>query len=410
MSLFQRLKAWWGGFTNVQAASPSPGATPSLPRHVLERAGQAGSESGASVDVAQSGPSRVAVGADRRRVRLALQGGGSHGAFTWGVLDGLLQRRDIDIEAISGTSAGALNAAVLATGWSRGGRVGAREALQGFWRDIADAGGGYLLPGQPGQLGAPFMDAVPGYDWASRVMRTLSPYDYNPLNLNPLREMLSRHVDEEALRNGPIRVFAAATMVRTGEPRVFSGASLGIEALLASACLPFLFQAVEIDGEAYWDGGYCANPALHPLLEPDADCDIVVVRLNPAHRDGVPRRSSEIMDRINEITFNSSLLAELRVIAQLDRLRRQVAPDDARAVEWRLHVIADDVELATLPASSRLRTDPGFVERLHGFGLAAFDRFLDVHGDAIGHRSSHVDVPRVHEDDARAGVRVNPAA
>src|SRR5690606_5980346 len=244
MSLFQRLKAWWGGFTNVQAASPAPGATPSLPRHVLERAGQAGSESGASVDVAQSGPSRVAVGADRRRVRLALQGGGSHGAFTWGVLDGLLQRRDIDIEAISGTSAGALNAAVLAPGGSRGGRGGAREALRGVWRDIADAGGGYLLPGQSGQLGASFMDAVPGYHWASRVMRTLSPYDYNPLNLNPLREVLSRHVDEEALRNGPIRVFAAATMVRTGEPRVFSGASLGIEALLASACLPFLFQAV----------------------------------------------------------------------------------------------------------------------------------------------------------------------
>src|SRR5690606_6559883 len=262
-------------------------------------------------------PSRVAVGADRRRVRLALQGGGSHGAFTWGVLDGLLQRRDIDIEAISGTSAGALNAAVLATGWSRAGRVGARAALRRFWRGFAHAGGGHLLPGQSGRLGAPFMDAVPGYDWASRVMRTLSPYDYNPLNLNPLREVLSRHVDEEALRNGPIRVFAAATAVRTGEPRVFGGASLGIEALLASACLPFLFQAVEIDGEAYWDGGYCANPALHPLLEPDADCDIVVVRLNPAHRDGVPRRSSEIMDRINEITFNSSLLAELRVIAQL---------------------------------------------------------------------------------------------
>ena len=411
MSLFHRLKAWWRGWTSAAATSAADDARLPSPGRVPEPHAAPANDVVACARPAQRRPLHAVAGPGPRRVRLALQGGGSHGAFTWGVLDGLLQRPDIDIEAISGTSAGALNAAVLATGWSRGGRDGAREALHGFWRDIADAGGGYLLPARSGQFGAPFsLDAVPGYDWASRVMRTLSPYDYNPLNLNPLRDVLARHVDEDALRNGPIRVFAAATVVRSGEPRVFSGAALGIEALLASACLPFLFQAIEIDGEAYWDGGYCANPALHPLLEPDADCDIVVVRLNPAHRDGVPRRSSEIMDRINEITFNSSLLAELRVIAQLDRLRRQAAPDDARAVEWRLHVIADDVELATLPASSRLRTDPGFVERLHGFGLAAFDRFLDAHGDAIGHRSSHVEVPRERDSDAQVGLRFDPAA
>src|SRR5690606_22661006 len=223
--LFHRLKTWWRGWMHARAASAARGARPSQPSGALEGA-QVSGDVGAC-EAMRPRPLRVDRSAGRRRVRLALQGGGSHGAFTWGVLDGLMQRRDIDIEAISGTSAGALNAAVLATGWSRGGRVGAREALQGFWRDIADAGGGYLLPGQSGQLGASFMDAVPGYDWASRVMRTLSPYDYNPLNLNPLREVLSRHVDEEALRNGPIRVFAAATVVRSGEPRVFSGASLG---------------------------------------------------------------------------------------------------------------------------------------------------------------------------------------
>ncbi|TWT17833.1 patatin-like phospholipase family protein [Luteimonas marina] len=392
MSLFQRLKTWWRrrwstrrGAAVVAASPPLPGPAPGV-----DAEPDAGDAARSPRPVPVASRRSTTTGNAPRRIRLALQGGGSHGAFTWGVLDGLLQRDDIGIDAISGTSAGALNAAVLATGWAQDGREGAREALQRFWRDIGNAGGSYLLPLQAPSFGPPFdLNAVPGYDWASRFLRTLSPYDYNPLNLNPLRDVLVRHVDEQALRDGPIRLFVTATAVRSGEPCVFSGAALGLDALLASACLPFLFQAVEIDGEAYWDGGYSGNPSIHPLVDPDADCDIVVVRLNPAHREGVPRRSTEIMDRINEITFNASLIGELRMIGQVGRLQRQVATDGVRGPEWRLHVIADDVDLATLPASSRLRTDPGFVERLHGFGLAAVARFLDAHGEAIGRYSSH---------------------
>lgn len=391
MSLFQRLKTWWRRRWPSRPGVAVEEASPSLPMPVPEvDAEPDAGDAVRSPRPAPVAPRRSAPGNAPRRIRLALQGGGSHGAFTWGVLDGLLQRGDIGIDAISGTSAGALNAAVLATGWARDGREGAREALQRFWQDIGNAGGSYLLPLQASSFGPPFdLQAVPGYDWASRFLRTLSPYDYNPLNLNPLRDVLVRHVDEQALRDGPIRLFVTATAVRSGEPHVFSGDALGLDALLASACLPFLFQAVEIDGEAYWDGGYSGNPSIHPLVDPDTDCDIVVVRLNPAHREGVPRRSTEIMDRINEITFNASLIGELRMIEQVGRLQRRAAPDGARGPEWRLHVIADDVDLATLPASSRLRTDPGFVERLHGFGQAAVARFLDAHGDAIGRRSSH---------------------
>ncbi|TYT25283.1 patatin-like phospholipase family protein [Luteimonas viscosa] len=338
-----------------------------------------------------------------RPIRLALQGGGSHGAFTWGVLDGLLQRDDLAIEAASGASAGALNAAVLACGWAKAGRQGAREALQAFWRDVGAAGGASLLPLQAPAFGPPFdLASVPGYDWASRFLRTLSPYDYNPLNLNPLRDVLLRHVDVDALREGPVRVFVTATAVRSGEARVFRGDALGIDALLASACLPFLFQAVEIDGEPYWDGGYSGNPSIHPLIEPGEECDIVVVRINPAHREGVPRRSTEIMDRIGEITFNASLIGELRMIAQLNRLQQRLASHGVRPAQCRLHVIADDVDLATLPASSRMRVDPAFVLRLHGLGEAAVAQFLEMHGDAIGARSSHS--PAGQEAQAEVGA------
>jgi NTE family protein len=335
---------------------------------------------------APSGPRALVAAPAVRPIRLALQGGGSHGAFTWGVLEGLLQRDDLAIESISGTSAGALNAAVLATGWAQGGRAGALGALQRFWQDIGAAGAARLplLPALPS--GALFDPAsMPGYEWASRFLRTLSPYDYNPFNLNPLREVLVRHVDPDALRDGPIRVFATATAVRSGEPRVFSGEALGIEALLASACLPFLFQAIEIDGEAYWDGGYSGNPSLHPLLDAGGDCDIVVVRINPAHRDGVPRRSVEIMDRISEITFNASLLGELRMIGHLNRLQRRIA-GDGDPPQCRVHVVADDVDLATLPAATRLHVDPAFVARLHALGQAAVAAFLQAQGDAIGRR------------------------
>lgn len=329
----------------------------------------------------------------RGRVRLALQGGGSHGAFTWGVLDALLERDDIEVDAISGASAGALNGAVLASGWARAGRSGARDALHAFWEDVALTGGhAWPFLQSPGSGQLLDFGALPGVDWATGFLRTLSPYAYNPLNLNPLRDLLERHVDVAALRDGPIRVFATATSVRTGEPRIFSGDALDVDALLASACLPFLFHAVKIGGEAYWDGGYSGNPSIHPLFDADADCDIVVVRINPAVRDGVPRTSADILDRINEITFNASLVGELRMIGQVERLRRQFAVAGQAMPRCRVHVLADDVDLATLPASSRMRVDASFVERLRGYGRAAADRFLAEEGRGIGRPSGgHAD-------------------
>lgn len=406
MSPFEQLLAWW------RRRRPRPGADASL--EPLPQAAAADDRPVQSVEVApevaEAGMSPVqdAVASDSRKVdrlqvittqqpwngkvRLALQGGGSHGAFTWGVLDRLLEEESLDIDAVSGSSAGALNAAVLATGWMRAGRQGARDALSAFWHDVGHAGALFsLFPLSNGKASALGFDALPGYDWGNNFLRTLSPYEFNPLNLNPLREVLSRHVELAAMREGDIRLFVTATAVQSGLPRVFHGEELGLDALLASACLPFLFQAVEIEGEPYWDGGYSSNPSLYSLISKHGDCDIIVVRINPARREGTPRRSSEIMDRVNEISFNASLIGELRAIAFVNRLLRKGELSSDRYRELRLHMIADDVDLAALPSSSKLKVDMAFLETLHGFGRAAAARFLDQHRDALGRRSS-VDV------------------
>ena len=317
------------------------------------------------------------------RIALALQGGGSHGAFTWGVLDRLLEDEQIEIAAISGTSAGALNAGVLASGYARGGRAQARASLDAFWRDVASAGAGF----------APY--AVTG------LSRAFSPYLVNPLDFNPLRDITRRHVDEAALGTGPIALFVTATAVRTGRARVFRGAELGVAALLASACLPFLFHAVEIGGQAYWDGGYSANPALAPLVELAPQHDIVLVKINPLVREGVPSSGIEIMDRASEITFNASLIAELRGVAFVSKLLREHRLSAAKYRDPRLHMIADDDGLAPFAASSKLNTDIAFLERLRELGRNAASRFLDAHRADLGRRSS-LDVERAFVDERPA--------
>ncbi len=322
---------------------------------------------------------------------LALQGGGSHGAFTWGVLDWLLEDEDLGIGGISGTSAGALNAAVLVSGWAQGGRQGARKALRSFW-DAIGRGGQVFAPLSLAQSRATRdnhnFDRLPGYQWLNLFLRTFSPYDFNPLNLNPLRDVLKDHIDEAALRSSPIQLFVAATSVRTGQARIFTGEDLSLDALLASACLPFLLQAVEIDGEAYWDGGYSGNPALYPLIYETDALDVLLVKINPLAREGTPTRSFEILDRLSEITFNTALIAELRAIGFVSRLLHEERLDRGRYKDLRLHMIADDEGLAPFKGSSKFNTAPEFLRELHDLGRSAARRWLARHRDDLGRRST----------------------
>ncbi len=323
-------------------------------------------------------------------IALALQGGGSHGAFTWGVLDRLLDEHSLPICGISGTSAGALNAAVLACGWVDGGRAGAQAALRAFWLDVATQhapwrGGCF---GGAGDLAVYNLDNNPFYAWQQQFLRLFSPYQFNPLGSNPLRAVLARHVDHARLQASTIPLFITATAVRTGQPRVFGCADLDIDALLASACLPQLFRAVQIDGEPYWDGGYTGNPALWPLIYNTPSMDLLLVKINPLVRPGTPDTPAEIADRVNEITFNASLVGEMRAIDFVNRLLEQGRLTAGDYKGLRLHMVADDAGLAPLQASSKLNTERSFLEALHALGHAAADRWLLAHRADVGVRSS----------------------
>lgn len=324
---------------------------------------------------------------------LALQGGGSHGAFTWGVLDRLLDDDTLLVDGVSGTSAGALNAAVLATGWAEGGRAGAQQALRAFWLDVAGQRDCFGGRGQPRAAPmSPFAGnafaANPMQAWLQLFVRTFSPYQFNPFGLNPLRDVVERHVRLPALRRSPVSVFITATAVRTGQPRVFQREDVSIDALLASACLPQLFQAVEVDGEPYWDGGYSGNPAIWPLIYQTHSLDVLLVKINPLLRPELPRTADEITDRVNEITFNASLVAEMRAIGFVQRLVQQGALAEGSYRNLRLHMVADEDELGHLHSSSKLSTDLAFIQRLHGLGRAAAERWLAAHRPDIGQRST----------------------
>lgn len=332
-----------------------------------------------------------------RRIDLALQGGGSHGAFTWGVLDRLLEDEQIQINGISGTSAGALNAAVLATGFARGGREGAREALAAFWKDVSHSGQIFspFSVTQAGAAGNHFnFDQLPSYQWLSSFFRAFSPYEFNPLNLNPLRDVVRRHVADKELQRCEIPLFITATAVRTGQVRVFTKRELSIDALLASACLPFIFQAVEVDGEPYWDGGYTGNPAIYPLIYNTETMDIVLVKINPLAREVLPTRAVEIIDRLSEITFNASLVAEMRAIAFVSRLVREGTLQPGRYKDLRLHMVADDEGLAPYNASSKFNTDWTFLQELFDLGRKAAAHWLRYHRQDIGVRGS-LDIEKV---------------
>src|SRR5262245_36217666 len=332
---------------------------------------------------------------NRKRLNLGLQGGGAHGAFTWGVLDGLLEDERIDIEGISGASAGAVNAVMLADGLARGGPQEARKRLADFWRAAS-------LDGNLPALQRTVVDRLfsftpyegsPAQAWFNAVARYLSPYDLNPLNINPLRDLIERFVDFEAVRAcEEVSLFISATNVHTGRLRIFPQEKISADVVMASACLPFLFRAVEIDGVPYWDGGYMGNPAIFPFFGATETEDVLIVQINPIERRTTPTGSREIMNRINEITFNSSLLAEFRAIEFVGRLIAQgrlprgTGPGQYRHIK--VHRIALDGNAKQLTAESKLNTDFDFFSMLHQLGRRAARRFLDAHFDDIGTRST----------------------
>jgi NTE family protein len=322
-------------------------------------------------------------------VDLALQGGGSHGAFTWGVLDRFLQEPWLKIDGISGTSAGAMNAAVLAQGHACGGAEGARAALDEFWGRVAKAA--LYSPLRRGPLdvlmGRWTMDTSPLFLAADMAARLFSPYDLNPRGTNPLTEILTECIDFGDVRRSPIRLFITATNVRTGRGRVFRNADLTPEVLLASACLPTMFQAVDIDGEPYWDGGYSGNPTITPLVRECASRDTLLVQVNPIEREGTPRSAREILNRLNEVSFNATLLKELRMIAILRQVANPGNSDGAQWGQMRIHRISSEI-MVDLGYSSKLNAEWAFLSMLKHEGRQAAQTFLDAHGDNLGQRSS----------------------
>jgi NTE family protein len=333
---------------------------------------------------------RRRVGRTRKRINLALQGGGAHGAFTWGVLDQILADGRLEIDGITGTSAGAVNAALVADGLARGGPDEARQRLAEFWRAVSVNG---HLPDLQRSVVDRLFSFAPQGAWLGALSRFWSPYDLNPLNINPLKDLIERFVDFEAIRrDSDLELFISATDVRTGELRVFTREELTAEVVMASACLPLLFRAVEIGGVPYWDGGYSGNPALGPFLRATATEDVLVVQIYPRVRAKTPVSRGEIVSRLSELTFNASLLSELRAVEFVgklidqERLPHGTGHGEFRRV--RLHRVAMERPGEALDTRSKLNTDFEYFETLQKLGQRATRRFLDAHFDDIGRRST----------------------
>lgn len=323
-------------------------------------------------------------------IDLALQGGGSHGAFTWGVLDRILEEPSVRLDGISGTSAGAMNAAALVSGYAAAGAEGARESLDKFWRGVSDAAkySPFKRSWMDMMTGSWTLDNSPAYMAAELATRLWSPYDLNPRGMNPLRGILSELIDFDRLAASPIKLFVTATNVRTGRGRVFRNAELTPDVLLASACLPTMFHAVEIEGDPYWDGGYAGNPTMTPLIRECQASDTILVQINPVERPGVPRSASEINNRLNELSFNSPLLKELRMIALLHQAADPRGGGEGAAwARMRIHRIATDAML-DLGASSKMISEWPFLCKLRDEGRRSAQAFIDAHKGDIGKRST----------------------
>jgi NTE family protein len=326
-----------------------------------------------------------------KKINLALQGGGAHGAYTWGVLDRLLGSERIEISAISGTSAGAMNAVVLADGLMVGGKTGARNALRQFWKAVNQAAAFSPMRRTPFDTltGNWNLDYSAGYLFFDIFSRMASPYQLNPLNLNPLRDLLTDQVDFERVRScDKLKLFISATSVRNGQVKVFERSSLTVDAVMASACLPQIFQTVNVNGEDYWDGGYAGNPVLYPFAYHSDSQDIVIVQINPLNCQETPSAARDILNRVNEITFNASLLQELRAIDFVARMLDEGSLDPERYRKMLIHIIADEKGFQNLNASSKMNTEWEFLEHLHNLGYRAAEEWLEVNFGRLGERSS----------------------
>jgi len=340
-----------------------------------------------------AGVNRLLTGFGRKagtkRVNLALQGGGAHGAFTWGVLDHLLEDGRLGFAGVSGASAGAVNAVMLTDGLARGGPDEARKRLAEFWR--AASIGGNLPDGQRAVLERMMsmfpISGSPIQLFVDTMSRMMSPYDFNPLNINPLKDLIERFVDFDAIRSHrELELFVSATNVRSGRLRVFQRDEVNADVVMASAALPHMFRAVEIDGEPYWDGGFTGNPAMLPLIASNPDDDVLLVQIAPLRRDDTPTTTRDIISRMNEIAFSSSLAAELRA---LDYVGRHMTRDNGKnAATINVHRILLEGFDKKLGTGTRLKTDYDFFARLHRAGRRAARRFLDRHFDDIGQRST----------------------
>ncbi|HEY0800621.1 MAG TPA: patatin-like phospholipase family protein [Steroidobacteraceae bacterium] len=334
-----------------------------------------------------------------KTINLALQGGGAHGAFTWGVLDRFLDEENLAFEGLSATSAGAMNAAAFAYGLAVDGREGARKALTGYWKRVSDAAKLGLL--QPSPIDQMLSDHKlswsPVFSLMGCVTRVLSPYEFNATDYNPLRDVVEQSIDFDVLKRPdcPVKLFLSATNVRTGKVKVFAGQEISASAVMASACLPTMFHAVEIDGEAYWDGGYMGNPALFPLIYNCKSTDIVIVHINPLLRKEVPHAASDILNRINEISFNSSLMREMRAVSFVTKLIKQKRIAGEELPQVLIHSITDDEFMGSLSPTSKYNADWDFLMFLRAQGRQCAGTWLAKNFAKLGVESS-VDIDKTY--------------
>jgi len=334
-------------------------------------------------------------------INLALQGGGAHGAFSWGVLDRLLEDPRVEIEAITGASAGAMNAVALAAGFADGDREEARASLRRFWNGVLDEARNSPLRRSPieAMLGGWNLDASPAYVMFDLVTRIASPYDFNPFNVNPLKDLVIQLVDFDRVRKSKVKVYISATNVETGRAHVWQKKDLTADHVMASACLPWLFQAVEIDGVPYWDGGFTGNPAMWPLFDNCQSDDVVLVQINPIRREGAPTTARDIINRVNEITFNSSLLHDLRSVDFVSRLIDAGRLEGTGYRRMLMHAIADEDALSKLGASSKFNVEPEFIDLLFERGREASENWLRTSFRHVGTRST-VNVRKMFQGEA----------